>query len=76
MAEAGRIPAQRLAKRVRVDDAEGDRLPKLRQAVMQRVQIPSVPRRKVQQLKKPLVQRLAAVDRPAVKNGVHYDSSP
>ena len=37
MAEAGRIPAQRLAKRVRVDDAEGDRLPKLRQAVMQRI---------------------------------------
>lgn len=64
------------AKRVRVDDAEGDRLPKLRQAVMQRVQIPSVPRRKLQKLREPLVQRLAAVDRPAVKNDFHQPSSP
>ena len=76
MAEAGRIPAQRLAKRVRVDDAEGDGLAKLRQAVMQRIQISAVPDRKVQKLRKPLVQRLAAVDRPAVKNDFHQSSSP
>ena len=37
MAEAGRIPAQRLAKRVRVDDAEGDGLAEICQAVMQRI---------------------------------------
>ena len=76
MTKARGVAAQAFAERVRVDDTKGDGLAEIRQAVMQRVQIPSVPRRKLQKLREPLVQRLAAVDGLSVKNDFHQPSSP
>lgn len=74
--KAPAVGAERVLQRLRVQHGQVDRIGKVRQAVVQRVEIFAVVRRKRQQRRECLMQRLAAVQRPPVEIDLHHDSSP